>query len=291
MSDKLIIEARINEYTQRGDNPHIPYTADEIASDARDCESAGASVVHFHAREADGTPTMAADTYLDIMRALRAQTDALLMPTLGAGMPETSVEERTEHIRALAKDPTTTPEFAPLDLASTNLDLYDANSKQFLFDSLTYENTAATLKALAAELKQNGVAPVPVLWNISSVRLLDAFIDSGVFSSPTYCELTLTEGGMLAGHPASEAGLNAFLDFLPANCHWSVLCFGGSILPLMDTIIERGGHFAVGLGDYAYPELDYPSNAQLIDHIATRARELGRDIASPDEARAQLLSN
>lgn len=292
MQDKLIIEARINEYTQRGDNPHIPYTPEEIANEAKACLDAGASIVHFHARESDGTPTMAAEVYLDIVERIRQLCDVLVMPTLGAGMPGTSVDERMGHIRALAQHDSATPEFAPLDMASTNLDMYSKEEKHFTLDNMTYENTASILSQMATELREHSVMPVPVLWNVSSARLLDAFIHSGVLATPVYTQLSFTEGGMLAGHPASIQGLQAFLDFLPSakHCHWSALCFGGSLLPLVEPILQRGGHLAIGIGDYSYPELNYPSNPKLIEQVVERARALGREMASPQDVRKMLLS-
>ncbi len=67
------------------------------------------------------------------------------------------------------------------------------------------------------------------------------------------------------------------------------MCYGGSLLELIDPIIERGGHLAIGIGDYSYPELDYPGNAKLVDHIVERARALGREVASPQKTREFLL--
>ena len=57
MAKKLIIMARINEYMPRDNNKHVPFTPDEIAQAAVECEAAGASIVHFHARQPDGAPS------------------------------------------------------------------------------------------------------------------------------------------------------------------------------------------------------------------------------------------
>ena len=48
---KLIIEAAVNEAASKEINAHIPYGPDEIAADAIACTKAGASIVHFHARD------------------------------------------------------------------------------------------------------------------------------------------------------------------------------------------------------------------------------------------------
>ena len=54
------------------------------------------------------------------------------------------------------------------------------------------------------------------------------------------------------------------------------------------TAIEQGGHIAIGIGDYAYPELGYPTNAALVDEVVKLARLVGREVASPEEARKIL---
>ena len=78
--------------------------------------------------------------------------------------------------------------------------------------------------------------------------------------------------------------------FLPKNrqVHWSVIAKGTSILPFAETAIYRGGHVSLGLGDYGYPELGAPTNADLVRRVVTLAKEAGREIATPQDARQML---
>ena len=46
--------------------------------------------------------------------------------------------------------------------------------------------------------------------------------------------------------------------------------------------------FSIGLGDYPYPELERPTNARLVARVAQIAREMGREVATGQEARAML---
>ena len=80
---KLILEARINEYMSRDLNPNVPWLPEEIGEDAARCREEGASVVHFHARNADGSPDHSAVTYSRAIREVRARSDILIHPTLG----------------------------------------------------------------------------------------------------------------------------------------------------------------------------------------------------------------
>ena len=92
--EKLIIEARINEYQSRQQNPNVPWLASEIAEDAARCRGEGASVVHFHARHADGSPDHSAATYADAIAQVRAKSDILIHPTLGFVTLDAGPEER-----------------------------------------------------------------------------------------------------------------------------------------------------------------------------------------------------
>ena len=80
---KMILEARTNEYAMRDENPHVPWTSDEIAESAARCREAGASIVHFHARKPDGSPEHSVEVYADIIRKIRAKCDIFIHPTLG----------------------------------------------------------------------------------------------------------------------------------------------------------------------------------------------------------------
>ena len=70
--DKLIIEARVNEFLMRAQgNPYVPYSSEEIVADALACRKAGAAVLHFHARKPDGSPDHATEAYARAVGAIR----------------------------------------------------------------------------------------------------------------------------------------------------------------------------------------------------------------------------
>lgn len=70
--DKLIITACLTgaEVT-REQQPNLPVTPDEIAEAAYEAWQAGASIVHVHARKADGTPTQDKEVYREIKEKSR----------------------------------------------------------------------------------------------------------------------------------------------------------------------------------------------------------------------------
>jgi 3-keto-5-aminohexanoate cleavage enzyme len=289
---KVIIEARINEYAMRDGNPNVPWTPEEIARDAAACRAAGASIVHFHARRDDGSPSHDVGTYACAIRAIRSRCDILVHPTLGQ-ITVAGDEARIGPVAEMARDPATRPDFAPMDMGSTNIDTYDPVAKRFVTETKTYVNSVATLSFLAGRIRESGLKPLMIAWTVPFLRAVDAFIDAGLVAEPAMVCFTLTEGGIIGGHPGTVRGLEAFLDFLPANrrLEWSVLCKEGNLFPAAMASLERGGHVSIGLGDYAYRELGAPTNAQLVAEVVRMARSVGREPATPADVRAMLAMN
>ena len=286
--DKLIIEVRTNEYVSRDTNPNLPYTSEEIARDAAECREAGAAIFHFHARKADGSPSHDTQDYADTVRRIRGQCDLLIHPTLGF-ITATNDEERIAPIMALASDPATKPDIAPMDMGSTNVDTYDHRNNRFLTKNRVYANSIGTLEFFACKLRESGIIPSMLAWSIPDTRTIEAFLALGLVSEPAFITFVVSDS-YIGAHPATAAGLEAHLMFLPKNrqVHWSVIAKGTSILPFAETAIYRGGHVSLGLGDYGYPELGAPTNADLVRRVVTLAKEAGREIATPQDARQML---
>ncbi len=284
---KIIVEVRCNEYAMRGANPKVPWSPEEIAADAASCREAGAALLHFHARDPQsGAPSHDVALYGETIRRVREATDLLVMPTLGAHTLQDPLE-RVAHVAQLAREGATRPDFAPVDLATTNLDSY-RSPQGFATEDLVYVNTTGGLRAQIGAIRGAGVAVNAVLWNVGSARLLGAFLELGVLASPQPVEVVLSDR-IVACHPESDRGLDALLAFLPAGAGpWIALCAGGNALELVEAVVERGGHLALGLGDFPHRQLGQPSNAEVVAEAVRRARRAGAEPATPGEARALL---
>ena len=287
---KMILEARINEYAMRDENPNVPWTPDEIAESAARCREAGASIVHFHARKPDGSPEHSVEVYADIIRKIRAKSDILIHPTLGWFANDEDPAGRTKCVTTLAKDPATKPDFAPIDTGTINLDQYDPSTKTFSHTERVYKNRTDTLELYAREFRVAGIKPVLVCWSVGFVRRAAALIEMGLIDEPAYFLLNMTDGPYITGHPGTPAGLEAHLRFLPKNrrLEWASNVVGGDLLKLTAMSAERGGHIAPGIGDYAYRELGCPTNEQVVSMAAAGARKAGREIASVEDTRELL---
>jgi 3-keto-5-aminohexanoate cleavage enzyme len=291
---KLIIEARVNEFMMRGQgNDHVPYSPEEIARDAVACREAGASILHFHARKPDGAPDHDAASYAETVRRIRDASDILVHPTLGYVSLDDSAERRLAHILEMAKDPAAAPHFAPMDMGLVNVDRYNDQARRFETTHLIYKNSTGTLTYFGENIRKAGLKPYLVSWNIGFTRYIDAFMDMGLIDGPAFICFCLTDNTWLGGHPGTLKGLQAHLDFLPEgkDCEWTVVNFGGNLLALAGAVIQLGGHISIGLGDYTYPELGMPTNAELVRRIAAMARDLGREVATPEEAKSILGMN
>jgi 3-keto-5-aminohexanoate cleavage enzyme len=288
---KLVIEVRINEVMTRDVNPHVPYTPEEIAAQSADCWREGASVVHYHARDPEsGAPSADAELYADVVRRIKKECDLITMPTLGASMLPT-VAARVAHIVEMAHDPTTKPDCIPVDMLTTNVDIYDAAREDFRTGEWVYTNTTTMLKELCETVTALGVKPVAMMWDVAGVRLTEAFLDMGLYQAPLFCELPLFGEAFIGyGHPATIKGMQALLDFFPADANWPWIAnvTGANAFPVIAGAIERGGHVAVGIPDCGYRELGCPTNAQLVARVVDMARTMGREIATAAEAREIL---
>lgn len=286
---KLIIGVHPNENTLRVANPHIPWTAGEIARDAAAARASGAAMMHFHARTPDGGADHSTAGYAAVIRAIRERTDILLAPAL-ANAPGASIIERLANVVDNAGDPMTRADFLAVDAGCANLDKYDWQAHEFSSCDKVFVNDVTSIRQVLRKARELDMKPLLASFNISWTRGIDALLDAGEIDEPAFVLIVLGGPEFIAAHPGSVAGLEAQLAFLPAGrkIEWGVSVHAGNVFDVAAVAIERGGHIALGLGDYPYPELGVPSNADLVAHVAELARERGREVATPAEA-AEML--
>jgi 3-keto-5-aminohexanoate cleavage enzyme len=83
--------------------------------------------------------------------------------------------------------------------------------------------------------------------------------------------------------------LSFLVDAVPPGCTWSVAGVGRDQLPLAAVAIAMGGHVRVGLEDNIYyAKGRLARNDELVARVVRIAGELGRAVASPDDARRIL---
>ena len=251
-------------------NPNIPETPEEIGAAAAACERAGASVVHLHARRPSGERSFETERFQQVNDAVREATDDVVIQnsTGGTGAP---LEARRSSLRT---DPP--PEMASLDMGPLNR-----------YQHLTSENTRHTIEELGREMRERGIVPELEVFNNGHLNETYRLLEQDVIEEPPYINL-IFGGGTTS--PPSPRNLINLVDGLPEGSPFNVLGFGPHQLPLTTMAILLGGHVRVGLEDNVYYRRGEPaeSNAQLVERIVRVAEELGRPIATTEQARGIL---
>lgn len=270
--EKLIITTAIcGAEVTKEDNPDLPVTPAELAEAALEAEEAGASIIHLHVRDEDGNPTQSKEVFKETIGLMKEKgVKAIIQPSTGgaAGM---TWQERIQPVYLH-------PEMATLDCGTTN------------FGDDIFVNDLPLMRNFAREMQKLNILPE-----------LECFEPGHIYNA-----LQLKKEGLLTGHlhfdlvlgvpGATKASLKNLLfmvELLPAEATWTVAGVGRHQLPLAVHSILMGGHVRVGFEDNIYYTRGVlaESNAQLAARIVRLAKELGRQVATPAEAREILELN
>lgn len=269
--DPVIITAAITgSITTRESNPNLPISVAENVESILAAHAAGAAMVHVHAREEDGEPSQRLERFIPIVDAVRdAGCDVILNLTTGSAAGRFTGSARYE---CLALE----PEVCSFDCGSMN------------FGERVFENSLSFLRDLATAAKEKGVKPEIECFDVGQVLIGLKLHADGFIDGPLLFQFVL---GVQGGAPATPEALMYMRTLIPADASWSVCALGRHQLPLNVLAILLGGHVRTGLEDNIYYSRGVlaESNAQLVARIVRLANELGRPVATPDEAR-QILA-
>ncbi len=269
--DKLIITAAIcGAEVTKDQNPNVPYTVEEIVREAKSAYDAGAAVVHVHVREDDGTPTQSRERFRVCMDAIKAAIpDVILIPSAGGAVGMTA-EERLQPTELF-------PEMATLDCGTCN------------FGDDVFENTMPTMRAFGKRMLENNIKPEYECFEMGHLDTILKMAKKGqVPGDPMQFNFVL---GVPGCTPATVKNLCWLVDAIPAGSTWTATGVGRSAFQLAAPTIVMGGNVRVGFEDNIYLSRGVlaRSNGELVEKVVRLSRELGREIASPAEAR-EILS-
>ncbi|MDR1703257.1 MAG: 3-keto-5-aminohexanoate cleavage protein [Clostridiales bacterium] len=267
---KLIITAAIcGAEVTKEHNPAVPYTVEEIAEESRRCFEAGASVIHLHVREDDGTPTQSAERFKACIDAIKARCPELIIQPSTGGAVGMSNEERLGPVSLI-------PEMATLDCGTCN----------FGGDDI-FVNTENTIIAFAARMNDLGIKPEIECFDKGMIDMALRLHKKGHIKAPMHFNLVMGVNGGISAEPRDLVFMRGSL---PQDATFTVSGIGKAQFPMAALSIIMGGHVRVGFEDNVYVSKGVlaKSNAELVEKAARLARELGREIASPGEAREIL---
>jgi uncharacterized protein (DUF849 family) len=271
---KLIINSALTGMVPtKKDTPYVPINVEEIIKDAQLCCSAGASIVHLHARDEEGKPTYKKEIYAEMIQGIRETCPDLIICVTTSGRAHNSFEKRSQ-VLGLKDD--LKPDMASLTLGSLN------------FPNEASINTPDMIEQLAFKMKKNGIVPEVEIFEMGMINTAKVLIKKGILKKPFYFNLLL---GSIYSVPATLFDLTHMVTSLPPNVHWGAAGIGKFQLNMNLASILMGGNVRVGLEDNIYYDNEkkkFATNEMLVQRIVRLAKEVGRDVATPQETREYL---
>lgn len=280
-------------------SPYLPITPEQITEQAIGAYDAGASVVHIHIRNPEtGQPSSDMNLFREILTRIKIKCNLVVCTTTGGGLGMPT-EERLKVV------PSFKPELASFNAGSINFGLFDLPErmqirewkhpweKQYLkmTEDFIFPNTFKSLQEFARAFVESNTKPELEVYDAGMINNLLYLVRKGFLKKPLYLQFVM---GIMGGIPPSvenlvflhETARRAFGD----DFIWSVCAAGHFQLPMCTAALVMGGNVRVGLEDslYAGKGVLAKNSAEQVGKIIRIAKELGIDIATPDDAR-QIL--
>jgi 3-keto-5-aminohexanoate cleavage enzyme len=266
MKPLIITVAPLGAEVDPAATPHLPYTPNQLAQTARACEVEGAAIIHVHCRDDLGKNTHALERFREVTDAIRAVSSLVVQYSTGGAIGMTP-EERAAPLELL-------PEMASLTCGTVN------------FGDEIFENPMPLMRSLARTMRRYDIKPELEIFDKGHLANARRLAAEDLLCTPAHVDFVLGVPGALEG---TATNLVDLVRDLPADWTWSVAGIGRAEFPLAAIAIAMGGHVRVGLEDNLYLERGrLARNEELVARIARIAKELGRPLASPTEAREIL---
>lgn len=296
-SEKVILTCAVTgEGPFNQAHPAFPVTPRQIAAAALDAVAAGASIVHLHVRDpatAEGSRDLGLfrelvgiirDSGKDVVLNLSAGMGGDFCPDPndeGRAGPSSDVApaaERLRHVAALR------PEICSLDVTTMNTEA--ANARMQRAGASVYLNTTRTLREMARLILEYGVRPEIELFSPGDAMFALQLLEEGLIAQPALFQIVL---GVKWGAPATPATMTYMQSLLPKAAHWAAFGVGRQQMPMLAQAALLGGNVRVGLEDNLYLRKGvFATNAQLVEQARGLLGRLGREVATPREAREIL---
>jgi 3-keto-5-aminohexanoate cleavage enzyme len=246
--------------------PHLAVTPAQLGAVAGRVRAAGAALIHVHCRNDDGTNTHEVARFAAAYDAIRASSDLVVQFSTGGAIGMTPQERAAPLVLR--------PEMATLSCGTVN------------FGDDVFENSFPIMRGILAEMDRYGVTPELEIFDRGHIANAVLLAKQGHLRLPQHVDFVL---GVPGGLDATIENLVECVRALPAGCTWSVAGIGRMQLPLAAVAVAMGGHVRVGLEDNIYYSRGrLATNEELVARIVRIADELGRPVATPDEARRIL---
>lgn len=299
MTDKIIITCAVTGSIHTPTmSPHLPVTPAEIAGQAIGAAEAGAAILHLHARNPEtGQPSAREADFMAFLPEIKAGCGAVLNLSTG-GSAIMSLEDR------LAGPLKAEPEMCSLNMGTMNFALYPLADRYDAWvhdweqpflrgtDDLVFKNTPRDIEFVLTQMGQlRGARFEFECYDVGHLYMLRHFADRGLVKPPYFIQFVFGVLGGIGADPENLQHMKRMADKLFGDDYiFSVLAAGRQQIPFATIAASMGGHVRVGLEDNLYiakGELAR-SNAEQVTKIRKIVEELGRTVATPEEARQML---
>jgi uncharacterized protein (DUF849 family) len=262
----------------------VPVTPEEMAREARAACDAGAAVVHVHFRQQQPgmghLPSWEPAVASEIAQAIRAACPGVIF-NQSTGVVGADISGPLACMRAIR------PEIAACNAGSLNY-LKVRSDGSWAWRPMLFDNPVEKVQAFLEVMAETGALPEFECFDTGIVRTVAMYARTGLYTGHLDYNFVM---GVESGMPADPELLPILTRLVAPGATWQVTAIGrASIWPLHRRAAELGGNLRTGLEDTFYlPDGSKATgNGQLIDAIVRIARDCGREIASPAEARSIL---
>jgi 3-keto-5-aminohexanoate cleavage enzyme len=284
MSDKAVITCALTGVLTDPQQHHVPVTPEEMAREARQAYDAGAAIVHVHLRmQEEGMgrlPSWDPEVATAVCDAIRAECPDIVI-NLTTGVMGDDISGPVACLEAVK------PEMAALNAGSLNY-LKLRSNKAWAWPPLLFDNPVDKIERFVEVMQKHDIVPECECFDTGIVRSVAMFAERGLVPDPPHVSLVM---GVASGMPAKPSWLPLLLEEMRPGTHWQTIAIGRTeVWDLHRKTAELGGDLRTGLEDTFYlPDgSKAESNGPLIEALANVAREAGRKVASPADAREIL---
>ncbi len=286
--EKLIISAAVTgAFLSKEHHPYMPVTPEEIRDEVKRCYDAGAAVAHLHARHPDGNLT---DYEVIGMVIQLVQESCPIITQVGTGVRSRFGEIREEEERLNFLKVTPPPEMQTINSGTFHFRIMSKKEPMGTKGrSYLYSNSPQLIAGFARGMYELGQGMEFECFDAGQIENAIALRETGVLPQDYQLNFNFVLG-VGGGMPATPKALMYMMDAVPPGSHWSAMAISFHQAPITTMAIILGGSVRIGFEDniYLYKGVPATSNAQFVERVVKNAKEIGREIATADEAREIL---
>lgn len=285
MSGKAIVTCALTGVLTDPKQHPVPVTPEEMAREAKAAYDAGASVMHCHyrdQREGQGhLPTWDPVIATRINEAIRAACPGVII-NMTTGVVGSDYDYVLSYLAACK------PEMAACNAGSLNY-LKTRRDGSWAWPPMTFDNPVEKVADFLRVMNDYHIAPEFECFDVGIVRSVGLYIENGMAARADYNFVM----GVASGMPADPDLLPLLVRYKKPDMPWQATVIGrADVWAVHRRTAELGGNLRTGLEDCFYlPDgAKARSNGEMVEALVALARETGREIASPEEARAEIAA-